>query len=394
MESIQTLISGNQYIAIACVLAVMVVGDLVSKWTQGKVPSGVAIMLLLIAGFWSGILPTDLATAAGLGGKMYVLAVALLVTHLGTLISRKQMIEQWKTVVICFIGLFFLCLVTVGVGSFIFGKANAVSAAPVLAGGAVAAAIMQEAANAVGNSQAALVALVAMNMQGLVGMPIEAAAVRKQVQELHQKYVAGELTAATTGEASEGAKKENKDNTNMILFKLVLCVIVAYYLQVLTAGNLSIYVACLLVGFVASELGFLPDSALTKANSDGFLMFVLLGTLFCGFSAVTPELIAPVFISVLGLLALATVGLVIAALISAKVFSKDETFFSSMGIVVNCFLGFPLNVMIGNEALNSIEDPEEKKVLTGIVIPKLLVAGFICVTIVSVVIAGVMKSWL
>ena len=51
--------------------------------------------------------------------------------------------------------------------------------------------------------------------------------------------------------------------------------------------------------------------------------------------------------------------------------------------------------MIANEAIESqIEDPEEKKVISSIVTPKVLVAGFVCVTIVSVLIAGVMKSWL
>lgn len=394
MELIQTLISGNQYVAICVVIAIMVFGDFVSKVTKGKLPSGVVIMLTFIAGFWSGILPTDIATAAGLGGSVYTLSVALLVTHLGTLISRKQMIEQWRTVVISLLGLFFLCLVTIGVGSFIFGRANSIAAAPVLAGGAVAAAIMQEAANAVGNSEAALIALVAMTMQNFVGMPVEAIAVRKQIKDLHEKYVKGELTSSTSSSSEATTKKEKEQGTYVILLKLVLCVIIAYYIQVLTNGNVSLYVACLFVGFIANQLGFLPQDALTKANCYGFLMFFFLATLFCGFATFTPDKIAPVFISVVGLLALATLGLAIAAFISSKVFKKDETFSSAMGIVVNAFLGFPLNVMIGNEALAEIEDEKERDVLRGIIIPKLLIAGFLCVTIVSVVIAGFMKSWL
>ena len=39
--------------------------------------------------------------------------------------------------------------------------------------------------------------------------------------------------------------------------------------------------------------------------------------------------------------------------------------------------------------MSRIEDPEEREVLNGEIMPKQLVAGFVCVTIVSVFVAGV-----
>lgn len=390
MEALQALISSNQLIALGVVLGVMTLGDVVSKITGGKVPSGVIIMILLVAGFWT-FLPKDLADAAGLGGKVYVLSVSLLITHLGTLISRKQMISQWRTVLISLLGIFFLCLFCLTAGSVLFGRQSALAAAPVLAGGAVASAIMQEAATAAGNTQAALVALVCMTVQGLVGMPVESLAVRKQVKELREKYARGEIRPEA-GDAASESRKENKDGTNMILFKIVLCAIAASLITKATNGILSQYVLCLLIGFFASEIGFLPENALGKAHADGFLMFILLGTLFCGFSSASPELIAPVLVAVIGLLAIATAGLALAAWISSRVFHRDESFFSALGVTINAFLGFPLNVMVVNEVLNEIDDPEERKVISGIVTPKVLVAGFVCVTIVSVVIAGIFKG--
>lgn len=393
MEAFNSFLASNQFASLFIVVAIMAVGDYVSKLAKGKIPSGLVIMILLVAGFWT-VLPSALADYAGLGGKIYVLSVGLLITHLGTLISKEQMIQQWKTVVISLIGLVFLCGFVVVFGSLLFGKANAVAAAPVLAGGAVAAAVMRETATALGNNEAALVALVCMTLQGLVGMPVEAFALRKQVRELHQQYLFGKLNAEVKEEEAL-EKKKNTDTTYVILAKLLICCIIASLVQTATKGALSMYVVCLILGFVGCTAGFLPEDALTKANCAGFLLFVLFGSLFCGFSSTTPELIKPVLLTVLSVLVIGTIGLAIAAFISSKIFHKDESFASAFGIVVNAYLGFPLNVMIANEAIESqIEDPEEKKVISSIVTPKVLVAGFVCVTIVSVLIAGVMKSWL
>ena len=394
MEAFQNLLSSNIYLSLLVVVGIMVIGDIVSKLTNGKISSGLVIMFLFVAGFWT-ILPKELASYAGLGGTLYTLSVALLITHLGTLISTEQMKAQWKTVVICLIGLVGLCGLVVIVGGLLFGKANAIAGAPVLAGGAIAAAVMREAAEAVGNTQAGLVALACMTLQTVVGMPVESMALRKQVRELHAQYVSGELKAETSSEQSASEKKKNTDGTYVILAKLLICCIIANFIQKISGGAISMYVMCLILGFAGCTIGFLPKDALTQANSFGFLIFALFGTLFCGFSSITPETLKPVLVTVIGLLVIGTIGLAIAAFISSKIFHKDESFASAFGIVVNAYLGFPLNVLLANEAIDSqIEDPEEKKVISGIITPKVLIAGFVCVTIVSVIIAGVMKTWL
>ncbi len=393
MEAFTNFLATNQFAALFCVVAIMVIGEVISKKSNGKLSAGLIYLILFVIGFWT-ILPTELADYAGLGGKVYTLSVGLLIAHLGTLISRKQMVQQWKTVVICLIGLVFLCGFVVVIGGALFGTANAVASAPVLAGGAIAAAVMRDAAAAVGNTQAGLVALVCMTLQSLIGMPVESAALRKQVRELHEQYTKGELVAEKTGDAST-EKKKSEDSTYMILAKLLIVCILSSLIQTATGGAVSMYVMCLVLGFAGCTLGLIPEDALTKANSFGFLLFVLFGTLFCGFASVTPETIIPVITIVVGMFVIGTIGLAVAAFVASKIFKKDETFASAFGIVVNAYLGFPLNVLIANEAIDSqITDPEEKKVISGIITPKVLIAGFVCVTIVSVLIAGVMKSWL
>ena len=92
----------------------------------------------------------------------------------------------------------------------------------------------------------------------------------------------------------------------------------------------------------------------------------------------------------LGLAAISTVGLVLVSFLASKVFKKfNESFWGCFSIVLNAYLGFPLNVMLVNEAMERIEDPEERTALNNELMPKQLVAGFVCVTIVSVFVAGI-----
>lgn len=399
MEAIQAYIASNQYLAFSILLAIMVLGELVSKVTRGRVPSALIMMILLIAGFWT-ILPATLADNAGIPKAVYQLTIVLLIVHLGSLINRKQMAEQWRTVVICLIGIAGICLFTLTLGALIFGRQNAVAATPVLTGAAIAATIMSDAAKAAGNPQAQLVALVTMVVQGLFGFPITAMCLRKETARLRGLYGEGKLVAGTAGGAANidgnpmATKKEKFTSVNLILLKLGVLALISYLLQSLTKGYVSIYVWCLLLGFFANELGFLESDALGKAKSDGILMTFLLGYLFCSFSFATPKLLLPVIGITLGIAAISTVGLTAIAWVCSKIFKKDETFWSCYAIVLNAYLGFPLNVMLVDEALSGIHDPKERSAVSGEILPKMLVGGFVCVTIVSVFVAGVLKNFL
>ena len=390
MQAIQEFITANPYIAFGILVAIMALGDVVSKVSKGWFPSGLAIMILLVAGFWT-ILPATLAADAGITTGIYKLSVVLLITHLGTMIKTKQMIAQWRTVIISLMGIVAICVLCAFIGGPIFGKTNALVAAPVLTGGAIAASIMSDAASAVGNTQAQLLAMVVMAVQGLFGMPLCALAIRKECARLGVEYKAGKLTAASDVDEDKSQKRKAfLMTTNTILTKLTIIVILSSLLEKLTGGYVSIYVWCLILGFIASEIGFVEENALGKAKADGLLMTLLLGFLFCSFSFATWDLLRPVLLIALGLAAISTVGLVLVSFLASKVFKKfNESFWGCFSIVLNAYLGFPLNVMLVNEAMERIEDPEERTALNNELMPKQLVAGFVCVTIVSVFVAGI-----
>lgn len=57
-------------------------------------------MILMLVGFSTGLFPKTIIDDAGVSDALFKVACGLLVTHLGTLISRKEMAAQWKTVII------------------------------------------------------------------------------------------------------------------------------------------------------------------------------------------------------------------------------------------------------------------------------------------------------
>lgn len=131
-----------------------------------------------------------------------------------------------------------------------------------------------------------------------------------------------------------------------------------------------------------------------KAKANGICMTFMLAYLFGCFSAATPDVFFSLFFKILGLAVISTIGMFIMAFVASKVF-KDITFDMCMGIILTCYHGFPVNVMLTEEAIdNVIEDKEERKVIASRMVPMMLVGGFTSVTFVSVLLASICAGML
>ena len=86
--------------AFTALLLVFAISEMLAKVTKGWVPSVLVIMILMLVGFSTGIFPKTIIDDAGVSDALFKVACGLLVTHLGTLISRKEMAAQWKMVII------------------------------------------------------------------------------------------------------------------------------------------------------------------------------------------------------------------------------------------------------------------------------------------------------
>lgn len=398
MEFLQSLIM-TPYGAIAALLFVMVVGELIAKLTRGALPMAFGVTILLLAGFWTKILPANIVELSGITAAFFGLVSALLVANMGTLINRQEMIAQWKTVVICLMGLAGIITIALTVGGALFGFTNAAAATPALAGAAMAVAAIRQAAEAAGTptaAHAALIAVVVMSVQGLFGYPLTSFCLKKEAQRLSAEFKAGNLQAAAAQQGGAKGADAKPESTNMALLKLSLVALLSYVLQVLTAKvgfQISMYVWALLLGFAGHETHLLQTDGLTKANAYGLAVTVLMLYLFGGLSSSDPNTILPVFGTAAALVLMGAAAMAVVAVIASKLFHK--TFYMAFATTLNAYLGFPVNVMLVNEALDlNTDSPEERAAVSAEIMPPMLVGSFVCVTIVSVVIAGMLVKYI
>lgn len=380
--------------AFTALLLVFAISEILAKVTKGWVPSVLVIMILMLVGFSTGLFPKTIIDDAGVSDALFKVACGLLVTHLGTLISRKEMATQWKTVIISLMGVASITVICLSLGTALFGFDNAIAAAPPLAGGAIATAMMSSAATEAGKTSAALVAIVCLSLQGLVGYPLTSFCLKKETKRLTKLYRNGEFKASTAAsEDKKDEKKKRATSTTIILLKLALITLAAYWIDYATKGYIPMYVICLLLGFAAHELKLVETDALHEASSYGFVMTALMMGLFKTLASSGTDGIASVVGISAALVVFATVAMGLMALLASKIFK--QSFFMCYAIVLNAFSGFPINMLITTEAINiNTEEGDERDNITAEIMPKMLVAGFVCVTIVSVLLAGILVRFL
>ena len=93
---------------VLCAVAYLI-GDAVSILTKAWVPSVFVTAIVLLIGYWT-VLPAELISDSKLIPFGSTIGIYLLITHMGTIISLKQLGEQWKTIVVCLAGLAGMCL--------------------------------------------------------------------------------------------------------------------------------------------------------------------------------------------------------------------------------------------------------------------------------------------
>ena len=89
---------------------------------------------IFLIGFWT-VIPKTVAADSGLAPFASTIGVLMFITHIGTVISLKQLIEQWKTVVVCLVGLVGMVALCWFICPLIMDKALVISGLPPLTGG-------------------------------------------------------------------------------------------------------------------------------------------------------------------------------------------------------------------------------------------------------------------
>lgn len=397
----------SQMLALVILTLILFIGDLVAVRTKAWVPSIFVCAVLFLLGYWT-FFPQDIVALAGVPPVVATMMMYLLITNMGTLLSVKELKNQWKTIVIALSGILGIIVILLTVGTLLFGFETMIVAVPPLVGGVVSSLIMSEAANAAGFTTLSVLAIVIYVMQGFAGYPITSIVLKKEGKRLLKLYRNGQLekieddqkakeeVAATVEAGSTRWKMPEKYNTEFYkFFKLALVAYLAYLVSTVLTPivNISPFILCLLFGVLASSVGFLERQILQKANGFGFALLALMLFIFDGLNKATPSMMVEILYPLFGTIIIGIIGMYIFSFIAGKILkvSKDMAF----AVSLTALYGFPADYIITNEVIKSLtEDEKERDVLTSHMLPPMLVGGFITVTIVSVVLAGIFVSFL
>ena len=396
----------NMALAFAVIAVIWAIGDIVSIKTKSYVSIIFTGIVLFGIGFWTGLIPKEVINTAGLS-QVAMLGIALLITHMGTLLSWKELMDQWKTVVIALGGLVGLVLGLMFLGPLFMSRAMAISSIGPISGGLVATLIMGQKCTELGLPDISVFVVLLCCFQSFVGIPItswclnrEAIRILKNPDSVGKSSV-NKQTVSTSENKIETTKKvfkfsfsEKYQTIYILLAKLALVSLLALWVGTYTGKYyLHPYIVCLLFGIIASYFGFLEKDILTKANSFGFLMFALLCLLPGMIKNASPQVVAgmigPIVISLLlGAIFISIFSAIISTLLG---YSKEL----GIAIGLSAMYGFPTSYIMCQEVSSARgKTPEEKTTILDYILPKILVAGFVTVTISSVFIAGIVVNFL
>jgi len=400
----------SQMFALLLVVVILYLGDLVSVRTKAWVPSVFVCAVLFLVGYWT-FFPQDIVSLAGITPAVAVMLMYLLITNMGTLLSVNELMRQWKTIVISLAGIGGIMVTVFIVCMLMFDRNTAIVTIPPLVGGIVSAIIMSKGAAAAGLIDLSVFAILIYVMQGFAGYPLTAIMLQREGKRVLKKYRQGEwqeTVAAAVTDKTEAAPatdavmprlfRRYPAHYNTSYFKFMRLALVGW-LAYLVSGWLapvvavSPFVLCLLFGVVATSLGFLEKQPLQKANGFGFAVMGLMLFIFDTLNKATPEMLLRLLVPMLILIATAVVGMFIVSWLVGKLLGVSTEM--AFAIALTSMYGFPADYIITNEAITALtKDEKEREVLMQHMLAPMLVGGFISVTMVSVVLAGIMVSYI
>lgn len=382
----------NSIGALTLVCAIFAIGDIVSIKTKSMISTMLVALLLLLIGFWTKI-PTTLFEDAGLL-KIGGILIPFLIVHMGTLLNLSDLKKEWRTVIIAIGAVIGIAIFLLLLGIPLLGREFAISAAPPISGGVVAAIIMGEKAEALGMDNIYLFATLLVVVQQFFGIPLASFLLNKEARKVLKT---SDEKINIEKKLNESKVESNKkissayDTPYILLAKVGLVVFLSTKFAEIT--KLNIYVVSLFFGLLFKELGFLQEDILKKANAFGLGMLALMAVIFNSTSMATPETLKGLLFPLIGSLVIATIGILIVSAIIGKILNYSMAI--SMAIGLSALFGFPGTFVISNEVANAVGETEEERLLIlDHILPKMLVSGFVTVTIASVVLAGVMVNML
>ena len=402
MQTFTDLIASSPIMAFVFVALVYALGEVIGTLTKAWVPSVFVTAVLFLVGYWT-FFPKEIVSIAGFATPFTSpICIYILITHMGTTISIKELVKQWKIIVICIAGLagmIGLCMALAATGLVDWNYV--VSGLPPLTGGIVAALTMQEAAMAKGLEMAALLAIAMYIFQGFVGYPLTAALLKKEGRNLLKGYRSGEVKVVAAAEEKTAEEPEKKKlipsvpdkffTSAFALLKVSLVALLAFYIGSWTGISGAVW--ALILGIVFTELGFLDRDILHKCGCFNFICFALMLFVFDGLKSATPAMLVQILVPLLIIIVVGVLGMGVLSILVGKVLKVSP--FMAFATALTALYGFPPNLILTTEASKALADnDEEYQYLMDTMLPQMIVGGFVTVTITSVIVAGIFTGFL
>ena len=398
-------------LAVFIILLIFGLGDMVATKTRAIVSMLFFSSVLFLAGFWTKVLPNTMFDASTLLLVSGVL-VSMLLVHMGTTIKLRDFADQWKTVLIAGIACIAISLGIYFIGGLIVADKNyVVVGAPILSGGVVATITMQTAVEGHSVVLGVFAALV-MVVQGFVGYPVCSLCLKSEAKRVRSLVESGqELKGVTAKIVTDAAPKkrlipyipDKYNGPNIMMAKVAFFA----FLATITANAINGWIAstfetdfsisalifALIYGIIAKELGFIEENPMKRAGADGFMLVVVTLSIFTNLAQSTPDMVAGMLWPLLVVVVTGSVTFLIISTLVGKIFGVSWQMSCAIGST--CLFGFPGTYIVTNEVVNATAaNDEEKQLMLDHMMPKMLIAGMVSVSITSVLIAGYMENLL
>lgn len=387
------------------VLGCFAIGDFLGVITKARLSSVFVAFMLFLGGFLTGIFPEDLIDQAALTqiGKW---ASVFIVFNMGTGINLAQMKKEWRVVLMSVIAMgvaFFACIAII---PFI-GKEAAIVSIPIVNGGINATQIMTEGALEKGATAAAALGAFIYAIQKFVGTLPASYFGRKEAERLAAEYrenkskgidLLDALESSGNGPSGEEKvpfwKKHKKYYTNYMCLGITGIVAFCSYTIAQYTPYLNYAIWALVIGCLLNVGGVVPPRILSHGKAIGVIMMAT-------FARIIPSL-AEIEWSDLAVLGFQTVMVFGAVLLFTfillyilplwKVVGSRNM---AIGVAMAQLLGFPATQLVVDEVSLAIgEDDRERTYIATRLTPAFVVSGFVSVTSLSIIVAGILVNFL
>lgn len=386
----------TQYGALLIILLIFAAGDIIGTLTKAAISTMFTIMFVFFVLFMLHIIPADICTTSGLTA-VSGMGLQFLLVDMGSSVELSVLKREWRTVATATLALIIAiiaCLLVIP----IIGRNAALTGAPVIAGGIVAATTMVQAAETKGMATCAALATFIYASQKFVATLPASNCGRNYAQTLLTGYRAGE-TSQSENSVDKNSSAKNKvefcDRYNKFYSGFVCLAIsggivfIAYLLGKATHGWVGQTLWSMILAILLRNMGVIKGHFLRdQAKAAGFFSFLTMLTMIPSLAKIELSSIPQIGLSALVIFIVTLAGILLVFLCTPawKLVGSRQL---AIGIAMCQMIGYPGTQLISDEIAKAVgKTPEEQDFIEEKIGTAYVISGFTTVTILSVFVAN------